>query len=126
MPNERIVIPVIEDSGLESRLSEHFGRAPYFMGVEIDSKGEIVNVEAVPNTSEHFGGFGRPPDKILQLKPTALITYGMGPRALSIFQQARVAVLRANAPTVREVVEAFKRNELEELTEGCREARHSL
>ena len=126
MPNERIVIPVIENSGLESRLSEHFGRAPYFMVVEIDSKGEIVNIEAIPNTSEHFGGFGRPPDKILQLKPTALITYGMGPRALSIFQQARVAVLRANASTVREVIEAFKRNELEELTEGCREARHPL
>lgn len=126
MPNERIVIPVIENSGLESRLSEHFGRAPYFMVVEIDSKGEIVNVEAIPNTSEHFGGFGRPPDKILQLRPTALITYGMGPRALSIFQQARVAVLRANASTVREVIEAFKRNELEELTEGCREARHPL
>ncbi len=126
MPNERIVIPVIENSGLESRLSEHFGRAPYFMVVEIDSKGEIVNIEAIPNTSEHFGGFGRPPDKILQLRPTALITYGMGPRALSIFQQARVAVLRANASTVREVIEAFKRNELEELTEGCREARHPL
>ena len=126
MPNERIVIPVIENSGLESRLSEHFGRAPYFIVVEIDSKGEIVNIEAVPNTSEHFGGFGRPPDKILQLRPTALITYGMGPRALSIFQQARVAVLRANASTVREVIEAFKRNELEELTEGCREARHPL
>lgn len=126
MPNERIVIPVIENSGLESRLSEHFGRAPYFMVVEIDSKGEIVNIEAIPNTSEHFGGFGRPPDKILQLRPTALITYGMGPRALSIFQQARVAVLKANASTVREVIEAFKRNELEELTEGCREARHPL
>jgi len=126
MLNERIVIPVIEDSGLESRLSEHFGRAPYFMVVEINSKGEIVNIEAIPNTSEHFGGFGRPPDKILQLRPTALITYGMGPRALSIFQQARTAVLRANAPTVREVIEAFKRNELEELTEGCREARHPL
>ena len=126
MPNERIVIPVIENSGLESRLSEHFGRAPYFMVVEIDSKGEIVNIEAIPNTSEHFGGFGRPPDKILQLRPTALITYGMGPRALSIFQQARVAVLKANASTVREAIEAFKRNELEELTEGCREARHPL
>ena len=126
MPNERIVIPVIENSGLESRLSEHFGRAPYFMVIEISSEGEILKVEAVPNTSEHFGGFGRPPDKILQLSPTALITYGMGPRALNIFQQARVAVLRANAPTVREVIEAFKRNQLEELTEGCREARHPL
>ena len=124
MENERIVIPVVDNSGLNSRLSEHFGRAPYFMVVEINSKGEIVSVEAIPNTSEHFGGFGRPPDRILQLKPTAVVTYGMGPRALNIFQQARVAVLRANAATVREVIEAYKRNELEELTEGCREARH--
>ncbi len=124
MENERIVIPVVDNSGLNSRLSEHFGRAPYFMVVEINSKGEILSVEAIPNTSEHFGGFGRPSDRILQLKPTAVITYGMGPRALNIFQQARVAVLRANAATVREIIEAYKRNELEELTEGCREARH--
>jgi len=122
--NERIVIPVVDNSGLNSRLSEHFGRAPYFMVIEINSKGEILSVEAIPNTSEHFGGFGKPPDRILQLKPTAVVTYGMGPRALNIFQQARVAVLRANAATVREVIEAYKRNELEELTEGCREARH--
>ena len=124
MENERIVIPVVDNSGLNSRLSEHFGRAPYFMVVEINSKGEILSVEAIPNTSEHFGGFGKPPDRILQLKPTAVVTYGMGPRALNIFQQARVAVLRTNAATVREVIEAYKRNELEELTEGCREARH--
>ncbi|MCD6242557.1 NifB/NifX family molybdenum-iron cluster-binding protein [Candidatus Bathyarchaeota archaeon] len=124
MENERIVIPVVDNSGLNSRLSEHFGRAPYFMVIEINSKGEILSVEAIPNTSEHFGGFGKPPDRILQLKPTAVVTYGMGPRALNIFQQARVAVLRANAATVREVIEAYKRNELEELTEGCREARH--
>ena len=124
MENRRIVIPVADNSGLNSRLSEHFGRAPYFMVVEINSKGEILSVEAIPNTSEHFGGFGKPPDRILQLKPTAVVTYGMGPRALNIFQQARVAVLRANAATVREIIEAYKRNELEELTEGCREARH--
>ena len=124
MENERIVIPVVDNSGLNSRLSEHFGRAPYFMVIEINSKGEILSVEAIPNTSEHFGGFGKPPDRILQLKPTAVVTYGMGPRALNIFQQARVAVLRANAATVREIIEAYKRNELEELTEGCREARH--
>jgi len=123
MTIERIVIPVTEDSGLNSRLSEHFGRAPYFMVIEIGSEGEILKIEAIPNTSEHFGGFGRPPDRILQLNPTALITYNIGPRALNIFQQARVAVLRANAPTVREVIEAFKRGQLEELTEGCRRAR---
>ncbi|MGC9095425.1 MAG: NifB/NifX family molybdenum-iron cluster-binding protein, partial [Candidatus Bathyarchaeia archaeon] len=72
----------------------------------------------------HFGGSGRPPDRLLQFKPNAVITYGMGPRALSIFQEARVAVLRANADTVKEVVEAYKQDKLEELTEGCRHARH--
>lgn len=124
LSNERLVIPVIEDAGLNSRLSEHFGRAPYFMVIEISPEGEVSSIKTVPNTSEHFGGFGRPPDKILSLRPTAVVTYGMGPRALNIFQQARVAVLRATAATVGEVVEAYKRNQLEELTEGCREARH--
>jgi predicted Fe-Mo cluster-binding NifX family protein len=48
----------------------------------------------------------------------------MGPRALSIFQAAGIAVLKANAETVREVVEAYKQDKLEELTEGCSHAHH--
>ncbi len=120
----RIVIPVSDESGLDARLSEHFGRAPYFVLIDIDGNGRVSNQQIVPNISEHFGGVGRPPDRILQFKPDALITYGMGPRALNIFQAARVAVLRANANTVRDVITAYNRDELEELTEGCHHARH--
>ena len=119
---ERIVIPAEDGNGLNARLSEHFGRAPYFIIVELED-GNISNVQVVPNESEHFGGFGRPPDRILQLRPNAVITYGMGPRALSIFQEARIAVLKANADTVKDVVEAYRQDKLEELTEGCRHAR---
>jgi predicted Fe-Mo cluster-binding NifX family protein len=120
---ERIVIPAEDGNGLNARLSEHFGRAPYFIIVELED-GNISNVQVVPNESEHFGGFGRPPDRILQFRPNAVITYGMGPRALSIFQEARIAVLKANADTVKDVVEAYGQDKLEELTEGCRHARH--
>ena len=120
----RIVVPVVDKTGLDAQLSEHFGRAPFFMVVELDEKGSVGSQKAVPNTSEHFGGTGRPPDRILEFKPDALITYGMGPRALRIFQNARFAVLRTNANTVREVVKAYNNNELNELTEGCHEARH--
>ena len=74
--------------------------------------------------SEHFGGIGHPPDRILQLKPNALVTYGMGPRALTIFQNARIAVLRTRVNTVRAVITAYNNNELEELTEGCHQAQH--
>jgi len=120
---ERIVIPAEDGNGLNARLSKHFGRAPYFIVVELED-GNITNVQAVPNESEHFGGFGPPLDRILWFRPNAVITYGMGPRALSIFQGAGVAVLRANADIVKDVVEAYRQDKLEELTEGCHRARH--
>jgi len=83
---ERIVIPAEDGNGLDARLSKHFGRATYFILVDLDEDGNILSVQAVRNTGEHFGGMGRPADNMLRLKPNAVITYGMGPRALSIFQ----------------------------------------
>ncbi len=124
----RIVIPVVDESGLNARLSEHFGRAPYFAVVNLDENGHISSHKTVPNTSEHFGGTGLPHtcklhvDRILQLRPNALITYGMGGGALAIFQNARVPVLRANANTVKDVIAAYNNDALEELTEGCHHA----
>ena len=120
----RIVIPVLDENGLNAQLSEHFGRAPYFLAVDIDDTGHVLSQSTIANVSEHFGGVGRPPDRILQLRPNALITYGMGPRALNIFQNARVAVLRAPTNKVRDVITAYNNDELEELTEGCHQARH--
>lgn len=120
----RVVIPVIDDRGADSQLSGHFGRAPFFAVFELSEDGKILDQRIVPNDSEHFGGVGFPPDRILQLKPDAVVTYGMGPRALSRFQNARVAVLRANSNLVTDVLSAYMRDELEELTEGCHHARH--
>ena len=120
----RLVVPVVDESGLNAMLSEHFGRAPYFAVIDLDENGIILSQKTVSNVSEHFGGTGRPPDRILQFRPNALITYGMGPRALRIFQDARVAVLRANTSTVKGVIAAYNNDELEELTEGCHHAQH--
>lgn len=122
----RIVIPVDSGRGIDSQLSGHFGRAPFFAVFELDQNGEVLNQKAVPNTSEHFGGTGFPPDRILQLEPDAVITHGMGPRALARFQAARVAVLRANSSIPRQLISAYNNDMLEELTEGCHHARHRL
>lgn len=122
----RIVIPVESRTGIDSQLSSHFGRAPFFAVFELDHNGEVFKQEVVPNTSEHFGGTGFPPDRILLLKPNAVITRGMGPRALSRFQAARVAVLQANSNIPRQLISAYNNDMLEELTEGCYQARHKL
>ncbi len=120
----RIVIPVENTNGLNARLSQHFGRAPYFAVVELDENGKVLSLQMVPNKSEHFGGMGRPPEIIMSLRPNAVITYGMGFRALNMFQSANVAVLQTNKDFVKDVVEAYNKDELVELTEGCHHARH--
>ena len=120
----RIVIPVVSDSGLDSHIAEHFGRAPYFAVVELDDNGNVSSVKTVPNVGEHAGGMGQSHDHIVKLKPNAIIVYGMGPRGLSAFQDAGVAVLRADVNTVTGVVAAYKEDKLQELTEGCHHARH--
>jgi predicted Fe-Mo cluster-binding NifX family protein len=120
----RIVIPVQDDKGLNAQLSQHFGRALYFVIVDIDNKGQVLTHETVANRSEHFGGTGLPPNHILLHHPNALITYGMGPRALRVFQNAKVAVLRTMSPTVHDVIKQFNNDTLEELTEGCLHAHH--
>ena len=122
--NIRIVIPVSEEKGTDSRLSQHFGRAPFYAIIDLDEKGKIIGSGTIANTSEHFGGVGLPPDRILQLKPKALVTYGLGSKALSIFQNANVAVLRTEVDTVKEVVNAYNNNELQELTVGCHQSHH--
>jgi predicted Fe-Mo cluster-binding NifX family protein len=63
-------------------------------------------------------------DRILEYQPKAIIVYGMGPRGLMTFQSAGVAVLKANANTVGEVVAAYREDKLQELTEGCEHAHH--
>jgi predicted Fe-Mo cluster-binding NifX family protein len=120
----RVVVPVEDENGLNAHVAEHFGRAPYFAVVELDDDGNVSSVKTVSNVGEHAGGMGYAHDNILELKPNALIVYGMGPRGLSTFQSAGVAVLKANANTVEDVVAAYKDDELQELTEGCHHARH--
>ena len=120
----RIVIPSEDQQGLKAHLAQHFGRAPYYTVVDLDENGKVSNVQAVANKGEHFGGVGEAHGHLLELKPNAIVAYGMGPRGLISFQSAGIAVLKANANTVNEVVEAYKEDKLQELTEGCEHAHH--
>lgn len=105
---------------MNAPLAEHFGRAPYFTVVDFDVNGVVSTVKSVPNVSEHVGGSGLAPDHILALKPTAVIVCDMGGRAINIFENAGVLVLRADSnKLVNEVVAAYKENKLQKLSEGC-------
>lgn len=116
---KRIVLPVAESKGLASRIAEHFGRAPYFLLVEVDEQGQIASERLVSNSGEHFGGRGHAHDSILEFEPDYLIVPGMGPRGLKAMKNAGVEVLRTDADRVDKALEAFREGRLEVLNEGC-------
>ena len=121
---KRIVIPVEDERGLEARVAEHFGRAPFFAVVDLDENGKILSTKTEANKGEHHGGTGHPHENLLALKPDVIIACGMGPGGLTSFQNAGVTVLKANANTVKDIVASYKQGKLETLATGCEHAHH--
>ncbi len=120
----KVVIPVLDRNGLNARIAEHFGRAPFYAVLALDGNNKIEHVETVENNGEHCGGHGHMHENILNLQPNVLIAYGMGPRGLINLQEAGIEVLRADADTVKDVMDSYQNGKLQELTEGCHQAHH--
>jgi predicted Fe-Mo cluster-binding NifX family protein len=112
----KIVIPAADESG--ATLSGHFGRAPYYAWYQVKN-GKVVEKGVVPNDSDHFGGEGSPPEKIMSLGAEIVISAGMGMKAINIFQQSTVAVLKGTYTSSEENIQEFIEGNLIELTEGC-------
>lgn len=119
---KRVVIPVENKAGLEAKVAQHFGRAPYYAIVELEEKGQILNVKTEENTGEHVGGTGHPHENLLALNPDVIIAYAMGPGGLHSFQNAGVTVLKATEDAVKGNVNFFKEGKLKELMGGCEHA----
>lgn len=112
----KIVIPVEDENG--GRLSNHFGRAPYFAWFQVENR-EVVDQGVTINDSSHFGGVGLPPERMMAMGADVVITTGMGARAIQKFQEKNVAVLQARSQDVAQTLADFIDGRLKELTEGC-------
>ena len=116
----KIVVPLGDNNGLESTLSDHFGRSPYYAVVEvIDDK--IESVDVVENPREQRL---RPGEYFLKVNARYVIIKrdgGIGVKALRLFRENGVEVLRVGASTLKEAVQKFLRGEYEHFEgEGCR------
>ena len=120
----RIIIPTVDETGLDAEIAQHFGRTPYFTMVDFNEDKKISQVTTIPNKGEHFGGRSHAHDLLQSYHPDAVVVYGMGPRGLQSFQQAGIAVLKAHGNTTKDIVTAYFDNNLPELTTGCLQAHH--
>jgi len=118
----RVCVPTMGNNGLGEYVSEHFGRAPTFTIVDLSTN----EVKVVPNTSEHMGGMGKPPELIAGAQVDVMLCSGLGPRAIQMFEQQGVEVFVGARGTVKEAIKAWKEGRLQEATDAnaCKMHRH--
>ncbi len=120
----KICIPTMGNRGLDEFVSEHFGRAPTFTVVDMETK----EVKVISNTGEHFGGVKVGPDVILEgdADVEVMLCSGLGPRAIGMFEQFGIEVYVGASGMVKDVIRAFQAGMLHEAmdADACKEHRH--
>ncbi len=96
-----------ENKGLESRMSHHFGRCPYYVFVEIDGNNEVLNVttEENPYYSGHQPGLV--PRYISDRNANVMIAGGMGARAVEFFNQFGIEVVTGASGRIGDVLDEY-------------------
>ena len=109
----RILIPINENKGNDSKLSEHFGNCPYFGIYETDTK----NINIIENKIDHSDQELTPVDQIMKFHPNVVFSKGMGSRAIGLFSKTSVKLKTGDFQTLGEVIKNV--DKLEDLSSGC-------
>jgi len=116
-----ICIPVDEDQGLQSPVCAHFGSAPTFMMVDIDSG----TCRAILNKNQHHGhGMCMPLASLQGERIDGIVVGGIGMGALNKLNAASVQVYISEHATVAETVAAFKAGTLKLMQPNMACAKH--
>ena len=116
----RIAISADQDKGLHSTVSQHFGRCPYYVLADLQERAvKIVRTIANPFFNQHQPG--QVPQFIHSHKAEAIITGGMGRRAIVFFQQYGIEAVTGATGTVAQALETYLDGGLEG-AQACRES----
>ena len=109
----KVCFPVQQDAGMESQVYSHFGSAQVFILVNTEEK----SVQRINNGDlNHVHGACNPIMALDGRDVDALVVGGIGGGALMKLNAMGVKVFGAEAQTVKENLELFKENKLQELS----------
>jgi predicted Fe-Mo cluster-binding NifX family protein len=116
----RIAVSVADDRGLDSAISAHFGRCPFFALVDVEGT-EIGAVRVIPNPYFANHQPGQVPGFVHGQGAQVMLAAGMGGRALDFFSQYGVEVATGASGTVRQAVQQYLAGQLASAA-PCRES----
>jgi predicted Fe-Mo cluster-binding NifX family protein len=109
----KICIPTQDDRGLEARLSDHFGSAPFFTFFDTATG----RLEVAANTrGTHEPGQCDPAQTLESTEARVVVCRGLGRRALERLQQLGVEVFVTRQVVARQALEAHAAGRLPILT----------
>jgi predicted Fe-Mo cluster-binding NifX family protein len=106
----KIAIPMDSD-----KVCPHFGRSPYFLIVDIDDNGEIVNTKIVDNIPCDGKGHGKAVEVILKEKPDAVICINMGKNSRENLSKKGIEIYKCETDNVDECIRLFLDEKLEKI-----------
>lgn len=109
----RICFPVTENLGLESPVFEHFGSAPMFLLVDVDS-GDISEQKNLDLGHGH--GQCQPLKALAGQSVDAIVVGGIGRGALAGLKRSGLKVFQALTGTVADSLNAVQTGKLTEMT----------
>ena len=116
----RIALSADNRNGLDSVISPHFGRCPYYVLVDMDGQ-EVKAIADVENPYYQGHSPGQVPRFIQSHAVNVMITGGMGGRAIMLFEQFGIEPVTGARGTVRAALEAYLGGELQG-AESCLES----
>ncbi len=117
----RIAISADDSNGLDSVVSPHFGRCPYYILADLEGQ-EVQAVQVVDNPYRGQHAPGRVPGFIHSQGVHVMLTGGMGGRAIGFFEQYGIEAVTAASGTVRHALEGYLGGQLRG-AQPCRESR---
>ncbi len=116
----RIAVSADNNDGLESVVSPHFGRCPFYVLVDVEGR-EVKHLAVV--ASPFYGQHqpGQVPGFIHSHEADVMLTGGMGRRAIGFFQEYGIEAVTGASGTVRRAVEQYLGGQLHG-AEPCRES----
>ena len=107
------VLVTADGENLEANVDTKFARAPYFLMVDTEN----LSFEVIKNESANeFGGAGvKAAQSAMDKGVEAVITGNVGPNAYQVLRRAGIKMFRAGGKKIREAIEDFKNNKLEEI-----------
>jgi predicted Fe-Mo cluster-binding NifX family protein len=120
----KICIPTVDNKGVESTISSHFGQSLFFMIID----DETNDMRTAENTAKggHQGSAGPTPGQlIVEQEVDAVLCGGLGVRAVRMFEEAGIHVFNQASGTVADAMKAYKEGKLPEATDATACQKHA-